>query len=111
MTVAVEQLITPEINRPARYLGNEQGTKHKPWDSAIVRWVLIYPEIYEVGASNLGHVILYNVLNAQPRQLCDRCFFPKHSIAPYLFSPFGLNAIAAPLPKHSIAPYLSYQFR
>jgi hypothetical protein len=37
MTVAVEQLITPEINRPARYLGNEQGTKHKPWDSAIAR--------------------------------------------------------------------------
>ena len=72
MTATVEQLITPEINRPARYLGNEQGTKHKPWDSAIVRWVLTYPEIYEVGASNLGHVILYNVLNAQPRQLCDR---------------------------------------
>jgi hypothetical protein len=42
MTVAVEQLITPEINRPARYLGNEQGTKHKPWDSAIVRWVLTW---------------------------------------------------------------------
>jgi len=35
MTVAVEQLITPQINRPARYLENEQGTKHKLWDSAI----------------------------------------------------------------------------
>ena len=31
MTVAVEQLITPEINRPARYLGNKKGTKHKPF--------------------------------------------------------------------------------
>ncbi|PNW53901.1 UNVERIFIED_CONTAM: B12-binding domain-containing radical SAM protein [Euhalothece sp. KZN 001] len=81
MTVAVEQLITPEINRPARYLGNEQGTKHKPWDSAIVRWVLTYPEIYEVGASNLGHVILYNVLNAQPRQLCDRAYLPAPDLA------------------------------
>lgn len=45
MTVAVEQLITPEINRPARYLGNEQGTKHKPWNSAIALLILIYPEI------------------------------------------------------------------
>ncbi len=81
MTVAVEQLITPEINRPARYLGNEQGTKHKPWDSAIVRWVLTYPEIYEVGASNLGHVILYNILNAQPRQLCDRAYLPASDLA------------------------------
>ena len=81
MTAAVEQLITPEINRPARYLGNEQGTKHKPWDSAIVRWVLTYPEIYEVGASNLGHVILYNILNAQPRQLCDRAYLPASDLA------------------------------
>ena len=81
MTATVEQLITPEINRPARYLGNEQGTKHKPWDSAIVRWVLTYPEIYEVGASNLGHVILYNVLNAQPRQLCDRAYLPAPDLA------------------------------
>jgi radical SAM family uncharacterized protein/radical SAM-linked protein len=81
MTVAVEQLITPEINRPARYLGNEQGTKHKPWDSAAVRWVLTYPEIYEVGASNLGHVILYNIINAQPRQLCDRAYLPAPDLA------------------------------
>ena len=81
MTATVEQLITPEINRPARYLGNEQGTKHKPWDSAIVRWVLTYPEIYEVGASNLGHVILYNILNAQPRQLCDRAYLPAPDLA------------------------------
>ena len=81
MTAAVEQLITPEINRPARYLGNEQGTKHKPWESATVRWVLTYPEIYEVGASNLGHVILYNILNAQPRQLCDRAYLPAPDLA------------------------------
>ena len=81
MTTAVEELITPEINRPARYLGNEQGTKQKPWDSANVRWVLTYPEIYEVGASNLGHVILYNVLNAQPRQLCDRAYLPGSDLA------------------------------
>jgi len=81
MTAAVEQLISPEINRPARYLGNEQGTKHKPWDSATVRWVLTYPEIYEVGASNLGHVILYNILNVQPRQLCDRAYLPAPDLA------------------------------
>jgi len=81
MTAAVEQLITPEIHRPARYLGNEQGTKQKPWDSANVRWVLTYPELYEVGASNLGHVILYNILNNQPRQLCDRAYLPGSDLA------------------------------
>jgi radical SAM family uncharacterized protein/radical SAM-linked protein len=76
VSIPVKDLITPEINKPARYLGNELGAKHKPWDSAEVRWVLTYPEIYEVGASNLGHIILYNIINAQPRQLCDRTYLP-----------------------------------
>ncbi|PIG93462.1 TIGR03960 family B12-binding radical SAM protein [Gloeocapsopsis sp. IPPAS B-1203] len=81
MTVAVEKLITSEVSRPARYLGNELGAIHKPWDTAKVRWVLTYPEVYEVGASNLGHIILYNILNAQPRQLCDRAYLPAPDLA------------------------------
>jgi radical SAM family uncharacterized protein/radical SAM-linked protein len=62
-------------------LGNELGAKHKEWASAVVRWVLTYPEVYEVGASNLGHIILYNILNAQPRQLCDRTYLPAPDLA------------------------------
>ena len=76
MALAVEELLTKDITGPARYLGNELGALHKPWESAQVRWVLTYPEIYEVGASNLGHIILYNILNAQPKQLCDRAYLP-----------------------------------
>lgn len=81
MTIALDQLLTPDIFRPARYLGNELGSKHKEWASAVVRWVLTYPEVYEVGASNLGHIILYNILNAQPRQLCDRTYLPAPDLA------------------------------
>ncbi|WP_416665789.1 TIGR03960 family B12-binding radical SAM protein [Egbenema bharatensis] len=81
MAVAVEQLLTPEISRPARYLGNELGSVHKDWETASVRWVLTYPEVYEVGASNLGHIILYSILNAQPRQLCDRAYLPAPDLA------------------------------
>ncbi len=81
MAVAIEKLITPDILKPARYLGNEHLAVHKPWHQAIVRWVLTYPEVYEVGASNLGHVILYNVLNAQPDQLCDRAYLPGQDLA------------------------------
>ncbi|MEC4813570.1 MAG: TIGR03960 family B12-binding radical SAM protein [Scytonema sp. PMC 1069.18] len=76
MTVAIEKLISPDIVKPARYLGNELLAVQKPWDLAVVRWVLTYPEVYEVGASNLGHIILYNILNTQPRQLCDRSYLP-----------------------------------
>ncbi len=81
MAVAVEDLLTADILRPARYLGNELGAVHKGWDTAKVRWVLTYPEVYEVGASNLGHIILYNILNAQPRQLCDRAYLPATDLA------------------------------
>jgi radical SAM family uncharacterized protein/radical SAM-linked protein len=81
VAIAVEELLTPDILRPARYLGNELGAVHKPWDETIVRWVLTYPEVYEVGASNLGHIILYSILNAQPRQLCDRAYLPAPDLA------------------------------
>lgn len=81
MAIALEQLLTPDIARPARYLGNELGAVHKPWAAADIRWVLTYPEVYEVGASNLGHIILYSILNAQPRQLCDRAYLPGPDLA------------------------------
>ena len=86
MAVAVEDLLTADIIRPARYLGNELRAVHKSWDTANVRWVLTYPEVYEVGASNLGHVILYNILNAQPRQLCDRAYLPGEDLVAKLRS-------------------------
>ncbi|PZV10189.1 MAG: B12-binding domain-containing radical SAM protein, partial [Leptolyngbya sp.] len=81
MSVSVNTLVNAEISRPGRYLGNELGAAHKPWDRASVRWVLTYPEVYEVGASNLGHIILYSILNAQPRQLCDRAYLPAPDLA------------------------------
>lgn len=81
MSIEPNTLITPEIFKPARYLGNELGAKHKDFDTAKVRWVLTYPEIYEVGASNLGHIILYNIINAQPRQMCDRAYLSAPDLA------------------------------
>jgi radical SAM family uncharacterized protein/radical SAM-linked protein len=86
VTLPLDQIITSNIAKPARYLGNELGAKHKPWENARVRWVLTYPEVYEVGASNLGHIILYNILNAQPRQLCDRAYLPAPDLAATLRS-------------------------
>jgi radical SAM family uncharacterized protein/radical SAM-linked protein len=86
VAVAVEKLITPDILKPARYLGNERLAVHKPWDTATIRWALTYPEVYEVGSSNLGHIILYNILNAQPHQLCDRSYLPGADLAAKLRS-------------------------
>jgi hypothetical protein len=56
--VAFEALVAEGINKPARYMGHELGVKPRDWMNAKVRWALTYPEVYEVGASNLGHIIL-----------------------------------------------------
>ena len=74
-------LVDSGINKPARYMGHELGVEPRDWSSASVRWALTYPEIYEVGSSNLGHIILYSILNAQPRQLCDRAHLPAPDLA------------------------------
>ncbi|WP_371734061.1 TIGR03960 family B12-binding radical SAM protein [Synechococcus sp. CCY 9618] len=79
--VAFEALVDGSIARPARYLGNERGVEPRDWSAARVRWALTYPEVYEVGASNLGHVLLYSILNAVPGQLCDRAYLPAPDLA------------------------------
>jgi radical SAM family uncharacterized protein/radical SAM-linked protein len=78
-------LIDLSISKPARYLGNERGVEPRDWDrawpAAGVRWALTYPEVYEVGASNSGHIILYSILNSVPGQLCDRSYLPAPDLA------------------------------
>ena len=80
-----DALIDLEISKPARYLGNERGVVARDWDLAwsatAVRWALTYPEVYEVGASNSGHIILYSILNSVPGQLCDRSYLPAPDLA------------------------------
>ena len=79
--VAFDELVDAGINRPARYMGHELGVEPRDWHAARVRWALTYPELYEVGSSNLGHIILYSILNALPGQVCDRSYLPAADLA------------------------------
>ncbi len=83
--VDVASLIDLDISKPGRYLGNELGVRTRDWAhdwaAAGVRWALTYPEVYEVGASNLGHILLYSILNQVPGQLCDRAYLPAADLA------------------------------
>ena len=74
-------LVDSGINKPARYMGHELGVVPRDWEAAAVHWALTYPEVYEVGSSNLGHIILYSILNAVPGQLCDRAYLPASDLA------------------------------
>ncbi len=83
--VDFDALVDLGISKPARYLGNELGVLPRDWSAdwavAGVRWALTYPEVYEVGASNSGHIILYSILNSVPGQLCDRSYLPGPDLA------------------------------
>ncbi len=68
--------ILPAVTKPARYTGGEWNSVVKEWDACDVRWALVFPEIYDIGMSNLGLAILYDILNHQPRVLAERAFAP-----------------------------------
>jgi radical SAM family uncharacterized protein len=67
--------ILPEVEKPSRYIGQEIGLPSKTGKEAF-RVVLIYPDTYEVGMSNLGLQILYELINNEPDLLAERCFTP-----------------------------------
>ena len=79
-----------KVQKPAQYLGIEWGhllentsknrkdvlNKLKKWEEAAVRTTLIYPDIYELGMSNFGTKILYEIINSYSEYLCDRAYAP-----------------------------------
>ncbi len=66
--------ILPLVRKPIQYVGGELNAASKPWDSAAVRWALMYPDAYEVGLPNQGLQILYEVLNERPDVLAERTY-------------------------------------
>ncbi|MFY9808235.1 MAG: B12-binding domain-containing radical SAM protein, partial [Pseudonocardiaceae bacterium] len=71
-----EQLepLLPRVSKPVQYVGGELNSTVKDWDTAVVRWALMYPDAYEVGLPNQGIMILYEVLNEQPDVLAERTY-------------------------------------
>lgn len=62
------------VEKPAQYLGNEINSCHK--DTWTSNMCLVFPDIYEVGMSNLGIKILYTLMNKVPGFYLERGFMP-----------------------------------
>ncbi|MFJ9316299.1 TIGR03960 family B12-binding radical SAM protein [Pimelobacter simplex] len=62
------------VSKPIQYVGGELNMVTKEWDAAEVRWVLMYPDAYEVGLPNQGVQILYEVLNEREWILAERTY-------------------------------------
>ena len=71
----IEKLL-PRVAKPARYTGGELNSIRKPPEQVSVRIALAFPDIYEVGMSNLGLRILYHILNLRPDVAAERVFAP-----------------------------------
>jgi radical SAM family uncharacterized protein len=65
-----------QVTRPARYTGGEWNAITKDWEKARLKFALGYPDLYEIGMSNMALPILYEILNRQPDVLAERFFAP-----------------------------------
>ncbi len=65
-----------EVSKPARYTGGEWNSLAKDWQATPIRVALAFPDVYEVGMSNLALPILYKILNDQPDILAERVYAP-----------------------------------
>ncbi|HHV65146.1 MAG TPA: TIGR03960 family B12-binding radical SAM protein [Peptococcaceae bacterium] len=68
--------ILPKVMKPGRYVGGEWNIIHKNWDQTQVHTAFIFPDVYEVGMSNLALRIIYGLINSYDEYLCERAFAP-----------------------------------
>ncbi len=68
--------LLPQVQKPARYIGCEDGAKAKSPDPGLVNWCFVYPDTYEIGLPNQGLQILYEIANERPDATADRSYAP-----------------------------------
>ena len=65
-----------QVTKPARYTGGEWNSIAKDWDKTNIKIALSYPDLYELGMSNMALPILYELFNGQPDVLAERVYPP-----------------------------------
>jgi radical SAM family uncharacterized protein/radical SAM-linked protein len=73
------------FQKPSRYINSEYNaidpspsadSKLGAAGGTMVRFVLAFPDTYEIGMSHLGLKVLYNIINSLPFACAERCFAP-----------------------------------
>ena len=72
----IPESILKQVEKPGRYTGGEWGEVIKDPESVDVRFAFCFPDTYEIGMSNLGIRILYNILNEREDVWCERGYAP-----------------------------------
>lgn len=65
-----------KVQKPGRYVGGELNIVVKDWDKVQIKAALIFPDIYDIGVSNVGLKILYDQINQRADALAERAYAP-----------------------------------
>lgn len=74
LALSDEELLS--VERPARYIGGEMNSACKIIDGNMLRFVMCFPDVYEIGMSHIGIQILYDMFNRREDVFCERLFSP-----------------------------------
>lgn len=74
--LALSDEILLQIEKPARYIGNEVNAANKDKSAVDVSVCMCFPDVYEIGMSHLGIQILYDMFNRREDVYCDRVYSP-----------------------------------
>src|SRR5512141_2848474 len=65
-----------KVQKPGRYVGGELNSIVKDWDQVTTKVALVFPDIYDIGVSNVGLKILYDQVNQRDDALAERVYAP-----------------------------------
>ena len=74
--LALSDEILMRVDKAARYIGGEVNSVMKDKNKVDIRFAMCFPDVYEIGMSNLGMMILYNMFNEREDVWCERVFSP-----------------------------------
>lgn len=74
--LALSDDILMQVEKPARYIGNEVNSVVKDKNEVSVRFAMCFPDVYEIGMSHLGIQILYSMFNSWEDVWCERVYSP-----------------------------------
>ena len=74
--LALSDEILMTVEKPARYIGGEVNAVMKDKDQVDIRFAMCFPDVYEIGMSDLGIQILYDMFNRREDTWCERVYSP-----------------------------------
>ena len=74
--IKISPAVLQSVSKPARYTGGEVNAVHKDHRMISCKFALSMPDVYEVGMSNMGLKILYEILNRRSDTVAERVYTP-----------------------------------